>query len=101
MPSHSSPIFPKIIVLDFNLAIVGAVLDSFNKITLLDYLDKCYKILREEMEEYLNTIPVICSGHLIRAIKRFTENAVPCSKNKTIKELLYENHGKVDHDETV
>ena len=85
MPSHSSPIFPKIIVLDFNLAIAGAVLDSFNKITLLDYLDKCYKILKEEREEYLNTIPVICSGHLIPAIKRFTENAVPCCKNKTLK----------------
>ena len=85
MPSDSSPIFPKIIVLDFSLAIVGAVLDSFNKITLLDYLDKCYKILKEEREEYLNTIPVICSGHLIRAVKRFTENAVLCCKNKTLK----------------
>ena len=75
MPSHSSPI-PKIIVLDFSLAISEVVLDSFNKITLLDYLDKCYKILKEEREEYLNTFPVICSGKLIRAIKRFTENAV-------------------------
>ena len=85
VPSHLSPIFPKIIALNFSLAIVWAVLESFNKITLLDYLDKCYKILKEEREEYLNTIPVICSGHLIPAIKRFTENAVPCCKNKTLK----------------
>ena len=61
------------------------VLDSFIKINLLDYLEKCYKILKDEREEYLNAIPVICSGHLIRAIKRFTENAVPCCKNKTLK----------------
>ena len=85
MPLHSSPIFLKIIVLDFSLAIAGVVLDSFNKINLLDYLEKCYKILKDEREEYLNAIPVICSGHLIRAIKRFTENAVPCCKNKTLK----------------
>ena len=61
------------------------MLDSFNKITLLDYLDKYYKTLTQERKEYLNTIPVICSGHFIRAIKRFTENAVPCCKNKTLK----------------
>ena len=61
MPSHSSAIFTKAIVLDFSLAIFGMVLDSFNKINLLDYLDKCYKILKEEREEYLNTISVICS----------------------------------------
>ena len=85
MTSHSSPIFPKIIVLAFSLAIVEGVLDSFNKINLLGYLDKCYKILKEEREEYLNTIPVICSGLLIHAIKRFTENPVPCFKNKTLK----------------
>ena len=53
--------FPKIIVRNFSLAIVEAVLDSFNKINLLYYLDKCYKILKEEREEYLNTISVICS----------------------------------------
>ena len=95
MPSHSSPIFPKIIVRDFSLAIVGAVLDSFNKINLLDYLDKCYKILKEEREEYLNTIPVICSGHLIRAIKRFTENAVLCCKNKTLKNVFMKIMGRL------
>ena len=85
MPLHSSPIFLKIIVLDFSLAIIGAVLDSFNKITLLDYLVKCYTILKEEKEEYLNIIPVICSRHLIRVIKRFIEIAVLCCKNKTLK----------------
>ena len=77
------------------------MLDSFNKITLLDYLDKCNKILKEEREEYLNTIPTICSGRLIRVVQRFTENVVSFCKNKTLKELLHENHGKVDHDETV
>ena len=67
-------------------------------ITLLDYLDKCYKILKEEREEYLNTIPIICSGHLIRAIKRFTENAVPCSKNKTLKNFCMKiNIGSLDY----
>ena len=66
---HSSPAFLKNIVLDCSLTIVGAVLDSFNKVTLLDYLDKCYKILKEEREEYLTTIPVIYNGHVIRAIK--------------------------------
>ena len=95
MPSHSSPNFLKIIVLDFSLAIVGEVLDSFNKINLLDYLDKCYKILKEEREEYLNTIPVICSGHLIRAIKRFTENAVLCCKNKTLKNFCMKIMGRL------
>ena len=95
MPSHSSPIFPKIIVRDFSLAIVGAVLDSFNKINLLDYLDKCYKILKEEREEYLNTIPLICSGHLIPAIKRFTENAVPCCKNITLKNFCMKITGRL------
>ena len=85
MPSHSSPIFPKIIVLDFSLAIVGELLDSFNKITLLNYLDKCYKVLKEEGKECLSTIPEICCGDLILAIKRFTENPVPCFKNKTLK----------------
>ena len=99
MPSHSLPIFPKIIVLNFSLAIIGAVLDSFNKITLLDYLDKCYEIWKEEREEYLNTISVICTGHLIRAIKRFTENAVPCCKNKTLKNFCMKT--KFYHDETV
>ena len=85
MPSHSSSIFPKIIVLDFSLAIAGELLDSFNKITLLDYLDKCYKILKEERKEYISTIPAICCGQLVLAIKRFSENAVPCCKNKTLK----------------
>ena len=75
------------------------VVDSFNKITLLDYLDKWYKVFKEERKEYLNIIPVIFSGHLVRAIKRFTENALPGSKNKTFV-FLYENHGKDDHDET-
>ena len=95
MPLHSSPIVPKIIVLGFSLAIAGAVLDSFNKITLLDYLEKCYKTLKEEREEYLNTIPVICNGHLIRAIKRFTENAVPCCKNKTLKNFCMKITGRL------
>ena len=95
MPSHSSPIFPNIIVLDFSLATVGAMLGSFNKTTLLDYLDKCYKILKEEREEYLNTVPVICSGHLVRAIKRFTENAVPCCKNKTLKNFCMKIMGRM------
>ena len=95
MPLRSSPIVPKIIVFDFSLAIAGAVLDSFNKITLLDYLEKCYKILKEEREECLNTIPLICSGHLIRAIKRFTENAVPCCKNKTLKNFCMKIMGRL------
>ena len=95
MPSHSSPIFPKMTILDFSLAIVGAVLDSFNKTTLLDYLDKCYKILKEDREEYLNTIPVICSGHFIRATKRFTENAVPCCKNTTLKNFCMKTMGRL------
>ena len=95
VPSHLSPIFPKVIVLNFSLAIVWVVLESFNKITLLDYLDKCYKILKEEREEYLNTIPVICSGHLIPAIKRFTENAVPCCKNKTLKNFCMKITGRL------
>ena len=95
MPLHSSPIFLKIIVLDFSLAIAGVVLDSFNKINLLDYLEKCYKILKDEREEYLNAIPVICSGHLIRAIKRFTENAVPCCKNKTLKNFCMKIMGRL------
>ena len=95
MRSHSSPIFPNIIVLDFSLAIVGVVIDSFNKLNLLDYVDKCHKILKEEREEYLNTIPVICSGHLIRAIKRFTENAVLCCKNKTLKNFRMKIMGRL------
>ena len=95
MPLRSSPIVPKIIVFDFSLAIAGAVLDSFNKITLLDYLEKCYKILKEEREECLNTIPLICSGHLIRAIKRFSENAVPCCKNKTLKNFCMKIMGRL------
>ena len=95
MPSHSSPIFPKIIVLDFSLAIIGKLLDSFNKITLLDYLDKCYKILKEEREEYLNTIRVICSGHLMRAVKRFPENAVPCCENKTLRKCCMKIMGSL------
>ena len=95
MPSHSSPNFPKIIALDFSLAIAVAVLDSFNKINLLDYLDKCYKTLNKEREEYLNTISVISSGHLIRAIKRFTENAVLCCKNKTLKNFCMKIMGRL------
>ena len=54
---------------------------------LLDYLDKCYKISKEEKEKYFNNIPLICSGHLIRAIERLTENAVPCCKNKTLRDF--------------
>ena len=54
---------------------------------LLDYLDKCYKISKEEKEKYFNNIPLICSGHLIRAIERFTENAVPCCKNQTLRDF--------------
>ena len=95
MPSHSSPIFPKIIVLDFSLAIVGELLDSFNKITLLNYLDKCYKVLKEEGKECLSTIPEICCGDLILAIKRFTENPVPCFKNKTLKIFCMEIMGRM------
>ena len=87
--------FPKIIVRNFSLAIVEAVLDSFNKISLLYYLDKCYKILKEEREEYLNTITVICSRHLIRAIKRFAENAVLCCKNKTLKNFCMKMMGRL------
>ena len=45
-------------------------------------------MLKQERKEYLNTIPVICSGHFIRAIKRFTENAVPCCKNETLKNFF-------------
>ena len=54
---------------------------------LLDYLDKCYKISKEEKEKYFNNIPLICSGHLIRAIERFNENAVPCCKNQTLRDF--------------
>ena len=94
MPLYSSPIFPKIILLDIRLAIVGGeggggcliVLTKY-KIMLLDYLDKCYKISKEEKEKYFNNIPLICSGHLIRAIERFTENAVPCCKNQTLRDF--------------
>ena len=95
MPSHSSPIFPKIIVLDFSLAIIGKVLDSFNKITLLDYQDKCYKVLKEEREEYFNTIRVISSEHLIRAVKIFPENAVPCCENKTLRKFCMKIMGRL------
>ena len=95
MPSNSLPIFPKIIVLDFSLAIIGKVLDSFNKITLLDYQDKCYKILKEERKEYFNTIRVICSEHLIRAVKRFPENAVPCCENKTLRKFCMKIMGRL------
>ena len=92
MPLYSSPIFPKIILLDIRLAIVGGegggVFDSFNKIqNCVIRLSKCYKISKEEKEKYFNNIPLICSGHLIRAIERFTENAVPCCKNQTLRDF--------------
>ena len=93
MPLYSSPIFPKIILLDIRLAIVGGeggggVFDSFNKIqNYVIRLSKCYKISKEEKEKYFNNIPLICSGHLIRAIERFTENAVPCCKNQTLRDF--------------
>ena len=87
MTSHSLAIFPEIILLDFSLAIAGAVFDSFNKINLLYYLDECHEILKEESEECFNTTYVICSGHLIRVMKRFIQSAVGCCKNKTLQFL--------------
>ena len=87
MTLHSLAIFPEIILLDFSLAIAGAVFDSFNKINLLYYLDECHEILKEESEECFNTTYVICSGHLIRVMKRFIQSTVGCCKNKRLEFL--------------
>ena len=62
---------------------------------LIKYSRHKLQILKEEKEEYLNTIPVICCGSLIRAIKRLIENEVPCCKNKTLKNFCMRIMGRM------
>ena len=92
--SEKQVVPPKIVVLDFSLAVIGGVLLQFNRRTLKEYLDDCYQtvVLKDESSMPL-CIPYVCAAHVLRRCKEFMCRFT--GKSKPLKELIMRLMGKL------
>ncbi|CAL1672559.1 unnamed protein product [Lasius platythorax] len=59
------------IEVDFSIALIQAVLKSFNNMNLSKYLEETYKLRSESVSSIPNfTIVHVCSTHILRTVKR-------------------------------
>ena len=78
---------PKIIVMDFSLALIGGVIGAYNRQTLTDYLDQCYDYLRGKSGILPLTVVYVCAAHILNRVKYFLKKTSAANFN-TIMALM-------------
>lgn len=84
--SPRSILQPSLIVTDFSLALMYAVLEAFNKMSLIAYLNCTFEILNgmaSEVEITSITFVALCCAHMIKSMSR---RLVRCESRKRIRE---------------
>ena len=90
----SSNVKPKLIMTDFSLAIISGVIKEYNRQNLKEYLEKCFQIITDNEEMPSNiTVVSVCSAHLLRGIKYFTEKLQWYHRNKALKKIVLKSLG--------
>ena len=60
---------PKIILLDFSLAIISASVQAFNRMTITQYLNHCYDYLKNSQPDLPQTLVFVCSAYILNRCK--------------------------------
>lgn len=85
--SPSCIIQPSVVVTDFSLAMIYAVIEAFNKMSLISYLSCTFEILKgmaTEMEITSLTFVALCCAHMVKTISR---RLVRCESRKKVREV--------------
>lgn len=66
--NNNTPVLPKVVVTDFSYAMINAVLEACNTMTLKDYLRATFNTLRSSTTVLTFTIIALCNAHMLKAI---------------------------------
>jgi len=75
------PIF-RTVVLDFSMALLNAVCESWNKLSLIDYINNCYKYCKSDEPNQQFIVILLCGSHFQHMISR-------CVKSITKSKKIY------------
>jgi hypothetical protein len=82
------PIF-KVIVTDFSWALIKSVLNSFNNLTVLEYLDVTFKFLDEGADIFRFSLVFICCAHFMKLItNQIKAKIFPQNKCNELKQSI-------------
>ncbi|CAI6369914.1 unnamed protein product [Macrosiphum euphorbiae] len=78
------PIF-RTVVLDFSMALLSAVCESWNKLSLIDYINNCYKYCKSDEPNQQFIVILLCGSHFQHMISRCVKSI---TKSKKIHDFI-------------
>jgi len=78
------PIF-RTVVLDFSMALLNAVCESWNKLSLIDYINNCYKYCKSDEPNQQFIVILLCGSHFQHMISRCVKSI---TKSKKIHDFI-------------
>ena len=70
------------------------MLKEYNRQNIKEYLEKCFELITDKEEMSSNiTVVSVCSVHLLRGIRYFTEKLQWYHRNKALKKIVLKSLG--------
>jgi len=73
------PVF-RTVVLDFSMALLSAVCESWNKLSLIDYINNCYKYCKSDKPNQQFIVILLCGSHFEHMISRSVKSITKIKK---------------------
>ena len=84
--------YPKFVVVDFSWALINSINKTFNKCSILPYLQDCFDLIFNQTNTFLSTIQIrihLCAFHLIKIIKKRVTNIQPRLSKQVKNDFLF------------
>jgi len=73
------PIFGTV-VLDFSMVLLNSVCESWNKLSLIDYINNCYKYCKSNKSNQQFIVILLCGSYFQHMISRCIKSITKCKK---------------------